>query len=99
MDGIEAVRTTLPRCWIDERKCKDLIKVLENYRQEYDPKKQTYKPIPLHDKFSNFADAARYLAVYLPKLRDGLTPADIRKFKENARRGNKPQFARPFNTR
>ncbi len=71
MDGIEAVRTTLNRVWIDQTACGPLIKALENYRQEYDAKKRVYKTVPLHDIFSHFADAMRYLCVTLPKTRDG----------------------------
>lgn len=39
-DGIEIVRRTLPRIWIDDRTCEPLIKAMENYRQEYDNKKE-----------------------------------------------------------
>jgi hypothetical protein len=53
-DGIEAVRSTLPKCWIDEVKCKPLIKALENYRQEWDDKRKVYKTTPLHDQWSHF---------------------------------------------
>ena len=73
-DGIEAVRSTLSKVWIDETKCVSLIKALENYRQEYDTKRKIYKTQPLHDWSSHFADAMRYLCVSLPKTRDGLTP-------------------------
>jgi hypothetical protein len=83
IDGIEAVRTTLPRTWIDETKCSDLIKALENYRQEYDAKKKIYKSQPLHDKHSHAADAMRYLAISLPKTRDGATPEELdRRYQE-----------------
>lgn len=83
VDGIEAVRTTLPRTWIDETLCKDLIRALENYRQEYDSKKKVYKTQPLHDKFSHFADCMRYLAISLPKTRDGLSPEELdRRYQE-----------------
>lgn len=82
-DGIEAVRSLFGRVWIDEKHCAPLIKALENYRQEWDDKKQVYKPHPLHDKYSHAADAMRYLAVALPKTQDGLTQADIdKKFME-----------------
>jgi hypothetical protein len=57
VDGIEAVRSTLDKVWIDKNNCKPLIKALENYRQEWDSKKQIYKPHPLHDKFSHFCFA------------------------------------------
>jgi hypothetical protein len=80
MDGIEAVRSTLAKVWIDERNCKPLIKALENYRQEYDAKRKIYKNHPLHDIHSHFADCMRYLAISLPKTRDGLSsPEDLDK--------------------
>lgn len=48
-DGIEACRSLFSKLWIDEKKCENLIKALENYRQEYDSKRKVYKPRPLHD--------------------------------------------------
>lgn len=77
MDGIEAVRTTLPKCWIDETSCKELVKSLEGYRQEYDAKRRVYKENPLHDINSHAADAMRYLALSLPKTRDGMSAEDV----------------------
>ena len=83
MDGIEAVRSMFNRLWIDEKKCVGLIKSLENYRQEWDERRKVYKTQPLHDSNSHAADAMRYLAITLPKLRDGLTQEDIdKKYKE-----------------
>lgn len=66
-DGIEMVRRMLPRVWIDEKRCAPLIKALEGYRQEYDHKRRVYKTSPLHDDNSHWADAFRYLCVYLSK--------------------------------
>jgi len=68
MDGIEAVRSSLSKIWIDESNCKPLIKALENYRQEYDHKRKVYKHTPLHDEYSHFADAMRYLCLALKKI-------------------------------
>ena len=62
-DGIEAVRGLFPRIWVDEEKCKHLIKCLGNYRKEWDDKMETYKERPRHDKYSHGADAMRYLAI------------------------------------
>jgi hypothetical protein len=62
-DGIEAVRGLFPRFWIDETKCKQLVKCLENYRKEFDQRLEVYKQRPLHDKYSHGADAFRYLAI------------------------------------
>ncbi len=79
VDGIEAVRTTLPKVWIDEIRCKELIKAIENYRQEFDAKKKVYKSHPLHDGSSHFADALRYMCVSLPKTRDSTSGEDLDK--------------------
>jgi hypothetical protein len=79
VDGIEAVRSTLNRVWIDQNKCVPLIKALENYRQEYDVKNRVYKSQPLHNFASHFCDSIRYLCVSLPKTRDGLSAQELDK--------------------
>jgi hypothetical protein len=97
VDGIEAVRTSLPKIWIDEVNCKDLIVSLENYRQEYDSKRKVYKDHPLHDYSSHAADAMRYLCVSLAKTRDGVTPEEIDRRYREAMYGNNtnlPDFFR-----
>jgi len=76
-DGIEAVRTVLPKTWIDEKKCSPLIKALENYRQEYDERLKVYKGRPLHDWSSHYSDCMRYLAISLPKTTDSLTADEL----------------------
>lgn len=86
-DGIEAVRRNIPKMWIDERNCKTLIKALENYRQEYDPKKQVYKSNPLHDHHSHYADAMRYLCVSLSKVSNQSDPKALEKRYEEAMYG------------
>lgn len=78
-DGIEAVRSVFSKVWIDEISCAQLIKSLENYRQEYDIKKRTYGSQPLHNWASHACDAMRYLAVSLPKTKDGLSPEELDK--------------------
>lgn len=95
-DGIEAVRTTLPKTYIDQTNAKQLVDALENYRKEFDDKNKVYKPRPLHNKFSHMADAMRYLAVSLPKTRDSMTQEDMDKIKQEALYGNEPQFAPVF---
>lgn len=76
-DGIEAVRSNLPKMWIDERNCSTLIKALENYRQEYDIRRKVYKSQPLHDWSSHYADAMRYLCISLSKTAPGTTAEDL----------------------
>lgn len=69
-DGIEAVRSTFSKIWIDERVCAPLLKALGNYRQEYDVKKKIYHSHPLHDWSSHYADSARYLCMNWRKCTD-----------------------------
>ena len=70
IDGIESVRSMLNKVWIDSVKCANLVKALDNYRQEYDARNKIYKPRPLHDQHSHWADSMRYLAITLPKTKD-----------------------------
>jgi len=97
MDGIEAVRSMFGRIWIDEKRCVKLIKSLDNYRQEWDERKKVYKSHPLHDGNSHAADAMRYLAITMPKMRDGMTQEDInRKHREIMFGGDLPrEFIQP----
>ena len=62
-DGINAVRLLLPRCWFDERACRRGIEALRQYRSDWDERRQTLRPVPLHDWTSHAADAFRYGAV------------------------------------
>lgn len=64
-DGINAVRTFLPRCYFDAEKCKQGIEALRMYRREYDAERKVYKDRPLHDWTSHGSDAFRYLALSL----------------------------------
>ena len=77
MDGIESCRSAFGKIWIDEKNCGQLIKCLENYRQEWDSKRKVYHEKPLHDANSHFADAFRYLCVSLSKTRDNLSAEDL----------------------
>lgn len=78
-DGIELVRRSFSKIWIDEARCKKLIKALENYREEFDIKRKVYKGRPLHDQFSHGADAMRYLCAALPKTRTNTSAHELDK--------------------
>jgi phage terminase large subunit len=97
IDGIEAVRTTLPRCYIDQTNCKPLIATLANYRKVLNPTTGIYDSHPLHDKFSHMADALRYLCVSLPKTRDGMTAADLQRIKHEAIYGEQSHSSAGYN--
>lgn len=59
MDGIQQVRSILPRCYFDKTKCEKGIKALKSYRKEWDEKLGTWKSRPRHDWSSHCADAFR----------------------------------------
>ena len=61
-DGIETVRRMLPRCWIDQTKCREGLAAIRDYREKIDPKRRVSMG-PLHDWTSHGADALRYLMV------------------------------------
>lgn len=62
-DGINAVRTILPRCWFDAKRCAPGIDALKAYRREWDEKRKVFHDRPVHDWASHPADAFRYLAL------------------------------------
>lgn len=63
MDGINAVRQTLPHAWFDAEKCRDGLEALRQYRVDYDEKTRAFKDTPRHDWSSHSADSFRYLAM------------------------------------
>lgn len=95
-DGIEACRSLFSKLWIDDKKAQTLVKALENYRQEFDVKRKVYKSRPLHDWSSHFADAFRYLAVSLPKTRDGLSKEELESRYQKAMYGSQGQLPPMF---
>lgn len=64
MDGIQAARRILPRCWFDP-KVKLGLDALRNYKRVYDEKRAVFHDRPFHDWASHASDAFRYLAVGL----------------------------------
>lgn len=63
IDGINAARLILPRCWFDETKAARLIECLRQYRKTYNAKLEAFTAVPVHNQFSHGADAFRGLAV------------------------------------
>ena len=75
LDGINQARLLFPRLWFDEIKCRELLDALASYRAEYDKKKETFKPEPLHDWASHGADAFRLMACVMRLGEDAPRPA------------------------
>ncbi len=62
-DGIEAVRSILPRCWFDEEKCERGVAGLRQYRKSWDEVRKVYSSSPEHDWTSHPADSFRTFAM------------------------------------
>jgi phage terminase large subunit len=63
MDGINALRVSMPRSRWDAVKCRPGIEALRQYRADFDERLKTFKDRPRHDWTSHTADAARYMAM------------------------------------
>lgn len=70
LDGINAVRLLIPKCYFDKANCMRGIEALRQYRSDVDrrfidpdTKQPIAKPKPVHDWTSHAADAKRYLAM------------------------------------
>lgn len=58
--GINQTRMKMSgNVYIDEVECGDGIIALDNYKKKYNEKLDAYMEIPLHDRYSNYADAFR----------------------------------------
>jgi phage terminase large subunit len=97
-DGIELVRRSFSKIWIDDKNCSKLIKALENYREEFDIKRKVYKGRPLHDWASHAADAMRYLCAALPKTKDSMSAERLERIYQEAMGGDQRMLPSVFRT-
>jgi hypothetical protein len=67
-DGINKVRTTLSRCWFDQKRCKEGIKALEAYQKKWSPSLGGWSSEPNHNFASHGSDAFRYLCAGVDKV-------------------------------
>ena len=68
VDGINAARGVLGRCWFDQERCADGLHALRRYRYAVGEDGRLTGQ-PLHDWSSHAADAFRYLAISLQAQR------------------------------
>ncbi len=71
VEGVETVKSIFPRCWFDEKKCKEGILALESYRKEWDDRLAKWSDKPVKDTNCHAADAFRMMAVGLRKMSAG----------------------------
>lgn len=63
VDGINASRLILAKCWFDETHCAVGIEALRNYRKSFNARLNEFTGTPVHNFASHGADAFRGLAV------------------------------------
>ena len=87
LDGIQAVRQTLPKMRIDGQRCYQGIEALKNYQKKWNAELGVFSKHPLHDWTSHSADAMRYLCLAVrdqevkataPKLESPLSSAEAK---------------------
>jgi phage terminase large subunit len=69
MDGINAVRLTLPVCRFNKPTCEPGIDCLRQYRADWDDNRLSFRDTPLHDWTSHGADSFRYLSMAWRELK------------------------------
>ena len=69
VDSINAARTIFPKCYFDRENCADGLQCLRHYRYEVDPDTKQFSKVPLHDHYSNGADAFRYIGLMIQEPR------------------------------
>lgn len=63
LNGIQQTRMALAgNVYMDEQNCADGIAALDNYRKRFNSTTESYTDEPLHDRYSNYADAIRQWA-------------------------------------
>jgi len=60
-NDISIVRANMPMLWIDPEEAGLVVDMMYNYSKEWDSKGGCWKDKPLHDEWSNPADALRYM--------------------------------------
>lgn len=73
-DGINAVKSLLPRCWFDAERTAKGRRALRHYRREWIEEREVWSAKPLHDWASHAADAFREGAVNGQEARDPFEP-------------------------
>ena len=58
---IQQTRLAMYNTVVHESNCQWLLECFENYKYEFDKKRQEWTPKPLHDKHSHMMDAMRYI--------------------------------------
>jgi len=81
---IEQVRKAIPHMWICPTKAGYIIKMMGRYSKKWDDVLGTFKDKPLHDEWSNPADAVRYAV--MARLHSGMSSLEASSGRDVKRR-------------
>lgn len=98
VEGIDAVRNILNRCFFDQEKCSTGIRMIESYRRAWDDKNGCWKNDPVHNEASHCADAFRMLALSLEESKPGMSKEDVARLNQKHGHGKisqPPPYNRP----
>ena len=68
LDGINLVRTTLPKMWFDGVRCNEGLSMLAHYKKKWNNAIGGFTSTAVHDDASHGSDAMRYLCSGLSKI-------------------------------
>jgi phage terminase large subunit len=68
-DSINAARTIFSKCYFDRQNTEEGLQCLRHYRYDVDPETKAFSQKPLHDHYSNGADAFRYIGLMINEPR------------------------------
>lgn len=94
MDGINAVRSLLPKMYWDANNTTKAREAIESYRAEWDEHQGMMRARPKHDQYSHCADALRTFAVGLPKSAGRMSAFELEELRGSLNPGY--QTASPF---
>jgi phage terminase large subunit len=78
LDGIEAARQVLPKCYFNEPSTAEGVEHLRGYSREWDDKAQVFKNKPKHDHHSHASDSFRYLSLVAQKIGKVVMPSEVK---------------------
>jgi hypothetical protein len=79
IEGIDRVKALFPRITIDSVKCEEGLRMLDNYRYEWDERLARWSRKPIDDYATDASDAFRYMAVGLNKISTSGAAPDMKK--------------------
>lgn len=86
--AIQMARAAFPTCWFDIDDTTDGVAALDAFRKKWDRVHEVFTDEPVHDRFSNYADAFMQFAQGFAVPRQGLAPKGVSDDRRTVRKKN-----------